>query len=80
MFGQNEAAVELMDSPLYNFSAMLACQKVLSENIGVAIKRMNEVDKRFILEKLAQGQMRFFAAKDSIAHSKIYLLEIETRH
>ena len=41
---------------------------------------MDEVDKRFILEKLAQGQMRFFVAKDSIAYSKIYLLEIETRH
>ena len=69
-----------MDSSLYNFSAMLACQKVLSDNIEVAIKGMDEVDKRFILEKLAQGQMRFFVTKDSIARSEICLLEIETRH
>ena len=69
-----------MDTPLCNISAMLACQKVLSENIGVAIKGMDEVDKRFILEKLTQGQMRFFIAKGSIAHSKVCLLEIETRH
>ena len=65
---------------MYNISAMLACQKVLSDNIGVAIKGMDEVDKRFILEKLTQGQMRFFVAKGSIAHSKICLLGIETRH
>ena len=34
-----------MDTPLYNFNTMLACQKVLSENIGVAIKGMDEVDE-----------------------------------
>ena len=64
---------------LQNFGEILACQKELSENILMAVKGLADDRKEFILEKVAQGQVRFFVVKDSIAHSKIYLLESQSK-
>ncbi|MEW6579559.1 MAG: phospholipase D family protein [Chloroflexota bacterium] len=60
---------------LDHFSTILAWQKTLSENLLTAIKSLEDERKQFIVEKIRQRQIVFYVVKDSIAHSKIYLLE-----
>lgn len=60
---------------LHDFWDILACQKVLSETILMAVKGLDDDRKSFILEKVAKGTAKFYVVKDAIAHSKIYLLE-----
>lgn len=64
---------------IQNFSNILACQKVLSENILMAVKGLDDARQKFIVERVAQGRVQFFVVKDAISHSKIYLLQSETK-
>ncbi len=60
---------------LLDFSEILAGQKVVCDNLISAFQKLDDTRKQFILERVHQGQARFFVVKDAIAHSKIYLLE-----
>jgi hypothetical protein len=64
---------------LLDFSDILAAQKVICENLLTVIQGLDDVRKRFLLEKVQQGKARFYVVKDAISHSKIYLLEGDTR-
>jgi hypothetical protein len=64
---------------LQDFSDILACQKVLADQVFTAVKGLDDRRKAFILEKVHQGAARFFVVRDAIAHAKIYLLEGEGR-
>jgi len=58
-----------------DFSQILACQKVLSENLITAVKGLDDEKKQRIVAKIAEGKASFRVVKDAIAHAKIYLLE-----
>lgn len=60
---------------LQDFGTILAFQKDLEDRLLVAVKALDDERKTFILEKITQGQAKFFVVKDAVAHSKIYLLE-----
>jgi hypothetical protein len=60
---------------LQDFSDVLACQKVLAEQVITAVKGLDDRRKMFILDKIQERTARFFVVRDTIAHAKIYLLE-----
>jgi hypothetical protein len=60
---------------LDHFSTILAWQKYFSEHLLTALKSLEDARQQFIVEKMLQRQIMFYVVKDSIAHSKIYLLE-----
>lgn len=62
---------------IHDFSHILACQKVLSEDLLMAIKGLNDEKQTRIITKIAEGKASFRVVKDAIAHAKIYLLENE---
>lgn len=63
------------ESILQDFSQILALQKTVCDNLITAIQQLDDHRKQFILERVHQGQIRFFVVKGAIAHAKIYLLE-----
>lgn len=64
---------------LQDLGTILAFQKDLEDRLLVAVKALDDERKNLILEKITQGQARFFVVKDAVAHSKIYLLEAQNK-
>lgn len=63
------------ESILQDFSQILALQKIVCDNLIIAIQQLDDRRKQFILERVHEGQIRFFVVKGAIAHAKIYLLD-----
>ena len=62
-----------------NFSEILAVQKTLSDDLLFAIKGLEDDRKAYLVEQMANKRLRFLLVKDAISHSKIYLLESDSR-
>ena len=60
---------------IQDFAAVIAAQKVISENVLMAVKGLNDPRQDFLLGKVAEGSAKFYVVKDAISHAKIYLLE-----
>jgi hypothetical protein len=58
---------------------ILACQKSVCEDLATVIKGLGDQRKRFILERVSQGDAQLYVVKDAISHAKLYLLESATR-
>ncbi len=67
------------EKKLFDFSDILAAQKVICENLLTVIQGLDDARKQFLLEKVQQGKARFYVVKDAISHAKIYLLKGDNR-
>jgi len=59
---------------LGNFLDVLAFQKVVTGQTRAAIMGLRDERHRRILEKVAEGQARFWVLRQYVAHAKLYLL------
>ena len=60
---------------LTNLQSVLACQKMLADNVLMAVKNLPDQQQQRLVEALAAGQAHLRIVKDQIAHAKIFLLE-----
>lgn len=65
---------------LGDFSDVLAAQRVICENLVTAIQGLDDIRKKFLLEKIQQGKARFFVVRGAVSHAKIYLLQSNDSH
>ena len=62
-------------------ASVLAFQTVIRERLSdaiIGVKDTGDEGRQGIYRRVADGKVRFFVVKDSIAHAKIYLLEGES--
>ena len=63
------------EQTLNTFQDILAFQKLATSDARAAILNLSDDRHAFILDRVRQGQARFWVLRKKIAHAKIYLLE-----